>query len=465
MSIKVIYENDALAEIEPFLLDELIALNRIKKLFRSDGWATVGTDPIRGRDRRYEGNERRKNPVFISPRLSQHLELSEGLADERRRLEQELLKLQKLESVGVLAGGIAHDFNNLLTGILANISLARIVPQDKIYERLVEAEKAAVRAKDLTRQLLTFSKGGAPVRKTIFPESVIRDSVALSSSGRKAICEVLMPDDLWPIDADEGQISQAINNLIINADHAMPEGGKIIVSCENIEIGECCPLPLRSGKYITIVVKDEGIGIPEENLGKIFDPFFTTKDKGTGLGLATTYTIIKNHEGHIAVESTLKSGTAFIIYLPASESQTTVRKPWEVQVKPGKGKILIMDDEEIIRQVSCEMLKYMGYEVECAEDGPGAIEMYTKALKSGSPFDVVIMDLTIPGGMGGKETIEKLLETDPAVRAIVSSGYSNNHVMSNFRDFGFVGKMEKPFKIGELSVQIRKVINGHYELF
>lgn len=453
MPIKVIYENDVPDEIEPALLDGLIDSNKIKKFLRSDGWATVATDAIRGRGRMYEGPERRKTPVDAGPRPCEDV-------TKLRKLERDIAGLQKLASVGVLAAGLAHDFNNILSVILGSIALARIAPREQIYEHLVDAEKAVIRAKDLTQRLLTFSRAGAPVRKTISTSDLIKDSVALSCSGRKAICEVVMHDDIWSIDADERQIGQAINSIIITADESMPDGGRIFISCENIEIGEDDSRPLRSGKYVKILIRDQGIGIPEENLGKIFGPPCIGAETERCLGLAATYSIIKNHEGHITVESAAEVGTAFTIYLPASSIHVRPRRDMEIPLTSGKGKVLIMDDDELVRKVSRKMLKHIGYEVECVRDGPEAIQMYIKAVKSGKPFDVVIMDLTIPGGMGGKEVIRKLREIDPNVKAIVSSGYTENSVMTDFRDYGFSGIIRKPFNIGELSLQISKVIKG-----
>ncbi|MBE9546567.1 MAG: response regulator, partial [Proteobacteria bacterium] len=376
---------------------------------------------------------------------------------EKRKTEEELLKTQKLESIGLLAGGIAHDFNNVLTAIIGNISLAKMYakPGDKIFERLEETEKASLGAKDLTQQLLTFSKGGEPIKKTVAFLELISDSAGFALRGANVRCEFSMPDDLWPVEVDEGQMGQVINNLIINASQAMPEGGIIKVRAENMIIGPINVLPLKPGRYIKISIQDRGIGIQKEHLSRIFDPYFTTKQKGTGLGLTTVYSIIDKHDGHITAESELGVGTTFHIYLPASGKEITKSKDMETHILTGKGKILVMDDEEIVRDIVGEMLKHLGYEVAFAEDGAEAIEMYRN-----SPFDVVMMDLTIPGGMGGKEAIKKLLEIDPGARAIVSSGYSNDPVMANFEKYGFAGVVSKPYKIEELGKALYKVITG-----
>lgn len=374
---------------------------------------------------------------------------------EKQKLEKELLKIQKLESIGVLAGGIAHDFNNLLTGILGNISLAKTMyknPEDKVFESLESAEKATLRARDLTQQLLTFSKGGAPVLKTANIAELLKDSAEFALRGSNVRCEFSIPDDIWQVKVDEGQMSQVINNIIINADQAMPEGGLISLSAENVTVEEESPLPLKPGRYVKVSIQDQGIGIPEGHLQKIFDPYFTTKQKGNGLGLTTAYSIVKNHDGHIAVESQLGAGATFSIYIPAvSESVRSKKK--EVREKPvmGSGRILVMDDEEMIRDLAYRMLSKIGYEAVVAKDGSEAIELYKKAKESGRPFKAVIMDLTVPGGMGGKEAIQKLIEIDSKVKAIVSSGYSTDPVMSNFKKYGFSDVVVKPYGIKELS--------------
>jgi PAS domain S-box-containing protein len=390
---------------------------------------------------------------------------------ERKKIEEELLRAQKLESLGVLAGGIAHDFNNLLTAILGNISLVKLYgnPEGKEYKRLTEAEKASLRARDLTQQLLTFSKGGAPVKKVTFIKELIRESASFAQRGSNVKCEFSIAENLWPLEVDEGQISQVINNLVINAQQAMPQGGVIKIIAENVSRGEQTihlgstvnGIQLKEGKYVRIMVEDHGIGILEEHLSKIFDPYFTTKQKGSGLGLAVTYSIIKNHDGYIGVESKLGVGTKLHIYIPVNDSKISelINLVKESPVE-GKGRILVMDDEEIVRGVLFEMLSQIGYEVGFARDGSEAIDLYIKAKDGDKPFDVIIMDLTIAGGMGGKEAIKKLLEIDPDVRAIVSSGYSNDPVMSDYMKYGFIGVVNKPYKTEELSTTVHQVLNG-----
>ena len=375
---------------------------------------------------------------------------------EKRRIEQELMKADKLNSLGILAGGIAHDFNNILTAILGNIILAKEFtrPGEKIYERLIEAEKASLRAKDLAQQLLTFSSGGAPIKKTMFISELLKESALFALSGSNVQCEFSISNNLWAVEIDEGQINQAINNLIINAIQSMPEGGRIKLTAENVTVSE----GEKKGRYVKISIVDQGIGIPKEHLPKIFEPYFTTKQKGSGLGLAIVYSIIKKHDGYIEVETELGVGTTFKVYLPASLKNVFMRKGLKEKIQTGKGKILVMDDEELVRKVIGEMLVFLGYEVEFAKEGIEAIELYKKAKAQGQPFDAIIMDLTIPIGMGGKETINKLLEIDPTVKAIVSSGYSTDPVMTEFTKYGFKGFIIKPFKIKELGEVLYRVI-------
>ncbi|MGD1076111.1 MAG: PAS domain S-box protein, partial [Thermodesulfovibrionales bacterium] len=379
---------------------------------------------------------------------------------DRKKTEGELLKVLKLESLGVLAGGIAHDFNNILTAIMGNISLAMLYvkPGNELFDRLLEAENASMRARSLTQQLLTFSKGGTPVKKTASIVDLIKESAGFVLRGSHVKCDFILEDKIWPVEVDEGQMSQVIQNLVINADQAMPDGGTISVRVENNVVGSEDSLPLREGRYVKIMINDHGIGIPDEYREKIFDPFFTTKQKGSGLGLSTAYSIIKKHDGYITVESEIGSGTTFFIYLPASRKRIAKKQAVGGVPISGAGKVLFMDDEEMVRNTAGEMLRRIGYTVEFARDGAQLIEVYVKALVSGQPFDAVIMDLTIPGGMGGKETIKKLLEIDPAVKAIVSSGYSNDPVMADYKKHGFVGVIAKPYRIKQLSEQLIKTM-------
>ena len=382
---------------------------------------------------------------------------------ERKRTEEELQKMQKIESVGVLAGGIAHDFNNLLAAIRNNIylSMLHMDREDKAYESLETTEKIIQRATNLTQQLLTFSKGGAPIKKTASIIELINESAEFVLKGSSVKCEYNISDNSWPIEVDEGQISQVIHNLILNAAQSMPQGGAIRISTENSELGQGIELPLQEGRYVKIAIQDQGIGISKEHLKSLFDPYFTTKEMGRGLGLSVVYSIIKKHDGHISVESELGVGTTFTIYLPASEKQVEAKESIEDTFDAGDGKILLMDDEEIIRESVEQLLTHKGYEIECAKDGDEAIELYKKAMEASKPFNAVILDLTIRGGMGGKETVKKLLEIDPNVKAIVASGYSNDPVLANFKEYGFVGVFAKHDKAEELGKTLHQVINGY----
>ncbi len=384
---------------------------------------------------------------------------------ERKLLEEERQKIERLESVGTLAGGIAHDFNNLLTGIMGNIGLAKrsIEAGDlqKTSSRLVEAEKASFRAKDLTQQLLTFAKGGTPVRQDVALRELLKDSVDFVLRGSNVRCESTLPNDLWLVNIDEGQISQVLSNVIINADEAMPEGGKININAKNTVVQEKSTLPLKKGKYVEITIIDHGVGINKEHLLRIFEPYFTTKQKGSGLGLATAYSIIRNHNGYITVNSTPTVGTTVRIYLPAAKKTIPAKKEVVIEAYiTGKGKILVMDDQEIIRELLRAELTDAGYNVELAVDGTEAIERYTKAKDLAQPFDAVIMDLTIPGGMGGKEAIKKLLEVDASAKVIVSSGYSTDPIMSDFKKYGFGAVASKPYKVEELERTLRDLLKG-----
>jgi two-component system, cell cycle sensor histidine kinase and response regulator CckA len=401
------------------------------------------------------------SPIIKEGKLIGSRDIVRDITD-RKRLEEEFLKREKLESLGVLAGGIAHDFNNLLTAILGNISLAKIHadPASKIHSLLIEAEKASLRSSDLSRHLLTFSRGGAPVKAVVNIGALIKETAAFSLSGSDVKCIFQIADDLRVAEIDAGQISQVINNLIINADQAMPEGGTITIVCENVTLEPDNTILLQAGRYVKIDVQDRGTGIRKEHINKIFDPYFTTKQKGSGLGLASAYSIVQRHNGRLTVESTLGSGATFHVYLPAAESDKAEAAAKTETLMTGNGRILVVDDEEIVREVAGEMLKTLGYEVDSARDGNEAIMRYTQARQAGKPFRAVIMDLTMPGGMGGRETMERLREMDPGVKTVVSSGYSHDEVMANFRDFGFIGVISKPYQPSELGKTLHQILAG-----
>lgn len=380
-------------------------------------------------------------------------------AAAKRRLQDERQKAQKLESIGILAGGIAHDFNNSLTAIIGNISLAKFYakPGDKVMEKLEEIERAAMRTKDLTQQLLTFSKGGEPIKEIVSIAKLLKEAALFTLRGSNVRCTFELPENLWPVSIDAGQISQVISNIIINAEQSMPGGGVIAVKTQNVEINSTALIPSRPGKYVKISIRDQGIGIPKEHLTKIFDPYFTTKQKGSGIGLTVAYSIVDRHNGTITAESDV-DGSTIDVYLPAAERASSEISSRPGELMRGVGKVLLMDDEQIIRVVGSEMLQLLGYEVVCAQDGAEAIERYRQAQEEGHTFDVVILDLTIPGGMGGKDAVSKILSLDPTAAVIVSSGYSNDPVIAEYRHYGFRGAVCKPYRLQELSAVLHEVL-------
>jgi len=370
------------------------------------------------------------------------------------RARQELVKAQKIESLGVLAGGIAHDFNNILAVIIGNISLVRLhtnIPE-QVKLRLDDAQIAADRAKDLAKQLLTFARGGNPVKKVIDVRAILKEAAGFALLGSNVKCVLSLEDNLWAVEADEGQISQVIHNLVLNAVQAMPHGGTVSLRADNV-------LAQKSRKkYVRFSIEDTGSGIPEKNLQKIFDPYFTTKKLGSGLGLATSYSIIKNHGGKIRASSQVGTGSTFTISLPAMPEGQESTAPAQSTLYRGCGRVLVMDDEILIRELSKALLENLGYTAECVENGAQAVALYVQRNNEGTPFDAVILDLTIPGGTGGEETIQSLLEINPDVKALACSGYASNQVMAKFRDFGFKGVLCKPYRLEELSRAL-------YELF
>ncbi len=372
---------------------------------------------------------------------------------ERKRIEAEQLRTQKIEAIGVLAGGIAHDFNNLLQAAFSYLTVAKrkIDQRDKVLLMLEKAEKVLQMSVNLTLQLLTFSKGGKPVKKSIVLASVIENATRFALSGSSSDCRFDISSELWPVDADEGQLSQVIHNIVLNADQAMPGGGIISVLARNRDLGDAPAASVPGlGRWIEIVVRDTGRGISEEALPRIFEPYFTTKMTGSGLGLATSYAIVKNHGGMIEVSSVVNKGSSFTIWLPAAKTtpDSSVRSTQPAAIR--KGRILIMDDEEAVRDSLGAMLDTLGQEVEYAADGAAAIDCYRKALSAGSTFDVVLLDATVRGGMGGEEAIRLLKEIDASVVAVVSSGYSDNALVSNYAQHGFRAFLPKPFRLEDL---------------
>ncbi|MDY6838078.1 MAG: GAF domain-containing protein [Thermodesulfobacteriota bacterium] len=388
----------------------------------------------------------------------------------RRQVENStrlLQQAQKMEAIGTLAGGIAHDFNNLLSIILGNVSMAKEDhnQDDGISDFLSQAEEASLRAKELTHQLITFSRGGVPVRKRASIIALLEESASLALAGSDAKCDFSIAEDLWAIEYDESQMRHVIMHLVTNAREAMSDRGTIRLSARNLIItGDEMDqtLPIQPGKYVKICVQDQGVGIPEEDLPRIFDPYFSTKErgcqKGMGLGLATAYSIINKHDGHIAVASKPAVGTTCNCYLPASDGETASKRRAEKKGHATRGKVLVMEDERMLRTLAGQMLNRLGYEAELVEEGDEAIVRYKEAMDSGDPFDGVILDLSVRDGMGGKEAIRKLKEMDPDIKAIVSSGYSDDPVMTDWRKYGFGGAMFKPYRQEDLTMALRRLL-------
>lgn len=376
------------------------------------------------------------------------------------RIEDETRNLQKLESIGILAGGIAHDFNNLLTAIMGNITLAKMSMDDdpEILSMLSDAEKASRRAQTLTHQLLTFSKGGKPVQDNIDINIILQESISFVLTGANVKFEFESNNDVGLIYADAGQLNQVFNNLLINAKQSMSEGGTIYIKTEKYT-NDNSFIHLKDKEYVKVTVRDEGDGICEKIIDKVFDPFFTTKESGSGLGLATSFSIVRQHQGTMVASNCEEGGAVFEVYLPIGKVKKTVNiidknEPFV----PAKGKILVMDDEEIVRKVIVKMLEELGYEPTAVSNGIDAYEIYRNAFEQGIKFDAVILDLTIPGGYGGAEVLKDLLKIDPDIKAVVASGYSNNRVMSKYEEFHFKGIIQKPFSIDNIASVLSKII-------
>ena len=382
---------------------------------------------------------------------------------EKKYLEEELLKSKKLESLGVLAGGIAHDFNNILTGILGSLSLSKLLSNsnEKLIKLLEKAEQAVAKAKDLTQQLLVFSKGGSPVKETATILDLIKDSAEFVLHGSNIKLDIEADNDLKNVSIDKNQISYVIQNVIKNSKEALPNGGIIFIECKNIMLKGNNSFNLKAGSYIEVKIKDEGLGISSEDLSKVFDPYYSTKKKGSGLGLATAYSVIRKHGGYIDINSKEMIGTEIRFFLPTIEDKILKKIMQNDQtIAKGTGSVLLMDDDLMICEVTGNILNMLGYETFIANHGERAIEIYKEHLEKDDRIDLVILDLTIQGGMGGKETMENLLSIDPEVKAIVSSGYSDDPIMSHFEKYGFKGFIAKPYQINDLSQKLKEVIES-----
>ncbi|MBN1699195.1 MAG: PAS domain S-box protein [Spirochaetales bacterium] len=384
---------------------------------------------------------------------------------EKKMLEKEIFRSRNIESLGLLAGGIAHDFNNILTGVITNISIANTLlnEEGEIKDLLKSAEKAVFRASRLTNQLLTFSKGGAPVKENSSIVDLIQESAYFCLSGSNIGCTFDLPDDLWTVEIDKGQMYQVLNNIIYNAKEAMREGGDITITAENKSIKNmpaahnAYEIFLRPGKYIKVRIEDSGCGIEKKNLDRIFDPYFTTKEYGSGLGLTSAYSIVKKHGGFISVDSEPGKGSVFEFYLPAQETEARENDVYEETFPLSGGRVLVMDDDEDVRKVMVKLLFKMGYSADAVREGKEAIDMYRRAKEEDDPYRMVIMDLTIRGGMQGKEAVKHILEYDPEAKVLVSSGYSNDPVLSHYTDYGFCGVVPKPFNLSALKIIFSKV--------
>ncbi len=379
---------------------------------------------------------------------------------ERKQVQDRIQQARKIEAIGTLAGGIAHDFNNMLSVITGNISyaLSNLNTEDELFEVLSDVQQGAKQAQNLTNQLLTFSKGGEPIKKMVNLNQIIKESAEFVTRGAKSRCEFNFTENLWAVEVDAGQLNQAISNLVINANQAMPDGGIILIKTENAEIEDNNNLGISNGNHIKISIEDQGIGISEKYHLTIFEPYFSTKQKGSGLGLASTYSIIKKHDGHITVFSEVDKGAVFQIYLPVSLKKFEKTNEKKNDLHYGFGRILIMDDQEPVYKMAGRILSQIGYKTYFARDGKQAIEMYKKAFESKKTFDLVILDLTIPGGMGGAKTISELLKIDPKVKAVVSSGYSNDPIMANYQDYGFCGVVPKPYTKDQVAELLNKIL-------
>ncbi|NCC25261.1 MAG: PAS domain S-box protein [Deltaproteobacteria bacterium] len=484
---KITFMNKAAEILVGWPLQEALgrAFSKVLTIETADRTGTGLLDPIRDMEKGFHLNQERQFILTSRDGLNMDVGLKltpiydrNGTAigsvtvmrdlEQRKKDEENRLRTEKLSSIGLLAGGIAHDFNNILTAILNNIILvrARLEPESTLIKQLRQAEKAVIRAQRLTQQLLTFSKGGAPVREHTDIRDLIRDSATFALRGSKISYEFLFPREAWTADVDPGQISQVIENIVINAAQAMSDGGRIEIQVTNFVKDASFDLSVADGNYVRIRITDQGPGIAPENLKRIFDPYFSTKRDGSGLGLATVYSIVTRHGGSVEAHSRPGWGSTFIIYLPAvpeaePEPPATMKDENEcLQTTRGRGRILIMDDEEAIVEVVLEALDMLGHEAQSAATGDEALEKYRQALDEGRPFDVVIMDLTIPGGMGGQEAVSHLLKMDPGARAIVSSGYSQSSIMAEYRDYGFCGVLGKPFSVQDLSAKLDEVLGS-----
>ena len=463
---KFLFVNERMMDITGYTLEELITMNPFRLIHPDEVHRVINgikklkkqgsLNALKSRILRKDG---RALTVLFNGKIIRHeerLSMMGTIKDitDFEAMQNDLLKQEKLRSLTILAGGIAHDFNNFLTGIMGNLSILKMelkhAKNEEMIETIDEALEACGKARGLTAQLMNFTRSGTPAKEAASIEEIIKESSEFSLRGSKSRCEFHFHKALPMVRIDPVQISQVIQNLVLNAAQAMPEGGIVRIYVDAVDVNENYPLPLGPGRYIKISIVDNGKGIPEEHLGKIFDPFFTTKEKGSGLGLSVCYRIVKNHNGHIEVESEEGKGTAVHVYLPLEEvNPTEIRKEGNSQ-RMVRGRVLVMDDEELVRELVKRGLKKKGISVDVASEGEEAVKKYREALGSGSPYNAVILDLTVPGGMGGVEAARMILKMHPEANLIVSSGYSEDIVLSEYTKYGFKACLPKPYTIQKL---------------
>jgi PAS domain S-box-containing protein len=388
---------------------------------------------------------------------------------DRLTARKSLEKAGKLDAIAALSGGIAHDYNNLLTAIIGNITLAQthLKPKDKPFRLLGHALVASKTAKNLTQKLITFSKGGSPHKEIAAVDRLVKSATDFTLSGSNIKCSYNFSPDIRLIDVDPSQIGQAIHNVVMNARESMQEGGLIYVTASDFKLADEVAT-LVAGDYVKVSIADQGGGIPEKEFDRIFEPYYSTKEmghtRGTGLGLSICRSIIRKHGGDVTVESQIGVGTTMHLFLPAAERDSLVQtpgdKPAETAPIFGEGKILVMDDDQMIRELAGEILWHLGYEVEFAQDGGEAVALYRMSMKAVRPFDAVILDLTVRGGMGGKEAMQELIKMDPDIKGIVSSGYSDDPGMTDYKQYGFSGVVAKPYTLEELGEKLNQVLKG-----
>lgn len=429
------------------------AIRGVKKFFQT------GTGPNIGRTVEFEALRKDKTEFPIELSISSMYIDGKWKAvgiirdiTERKRMEEENLKIHKLEALSLLAGGIAHDFNNMLTNILWNIELADMVKDSaEGHKKLLEAQKVILKTKNLSQQLITFAKGGAPLKKVLSVKDLIKESLCQSIMAANIECDLRCPEETWLLEADDVQISQVLNNIILNAEQAMPEGGRIEIRCVNEFLRKGNIFQLKEGEYIKISIGDTGPGIPKDDLKRLFEPYYTTKQRGSGLGLALAYSIIKNHNGFITVESEVNVGTIFYLYLPASEREPAVISP------NGKKKVLVLEDDVEIGRLLSSLLDQAGYSVVLSREGEDTIFKYKNALEAGKSFDTVIIDLSVHDGMEGKEAIRELVDIDPNIKAIATSSFNAEEVIADYKKYGFRAALHKPYSIIELNEILLKL--------